>query len=226
MTHRTLTAAAVLLLALAGRAAADTKLTVKTEDAPPPNELSAPIRALLDTKALSVYDGSKLLCTVWPVKALESKAAAEQVKSGLTYRDLDESTVLGAVRFPEVWTDYRKQRIKPGVYTLRLGFQPMDGDHMGTAPYNEFALLSPVAKDTKPDLMETKPLQEMSSGSTTRNHPGVMLMYPNPKPADAPAVESKENDTWLLNYKRPISASGQKSVLGFSLVVIGRSMAE
>src|SRR6202008_3111846 len=39
MIRRTFTAAAVVLLALAGRGASQTKYTVKVEDAPPPNEL-------------------------------------------------------------------------------------------------------------------------------------------------------------------------------------------
>jgi hypothetical protein len=227
MTRRLLTAAAVVALALAGRAAADAKIAVKTEDAPPPNELAAPFRSLLDSKALSVYDDKgKLLLTIWLRKEFESKATADQVKAGLTYRELEESTVLGAVKVADTWTDFRKQRIKPGVYTLRLGFQPMDGDHMGTAPFNEFALLSPVAKDAKPDLMEEKPLFEMSSTATSRNHPSVMLLFPNPKPASGPAVEAKENDIWVVNFKRPVTASGQKAELGFSVVLLGVSMSE
>ena len=34
--------------------------------------------------------------------------------------------------------------------------QPMDGDHMGTAPYNEFCLLIPADKDKKPDLLDVE----------------------------------------------------------------------
>jgi hypothetical protein len=227
MTCRTLAAAAAVLFALTGPAAAQTKVSVKAKDAPPPAELSEPVRALLDGKALEVSDaGGKLLCTVWPRKALESKGTAEQVKSGLTYRELELSTLLGAVKFPETWTDFRKQKIKPGVYTLRLGFQPEDGDHMGTAPFNEFALLSPAAKDQKPDLLEMKELHELSTSSTTRKHPGVMLLFPNPKPAEGPSAEPKPNDVWVVNFQRPVTAAGQKTALGFSLVVVGQTMAE
>jgi len=53
-----------------------------------------------------------------------------------------------------------------------------------------------------------------------------MLLFPNPKPADEPAVESKPNNIWLLNFKRPVTAAGQKASLGFSLVVIGQTMSE
>lgn len=221
------TLAAALLVVLAGSVTAADKLTLKVEDAPPPKELTEPVRALLDVKGLTVTDGKgKVVCTVWPRKALESKATPDQIQAGLNYTNLDETTVLGAVRFPEGWSDYRKQKVKPGVYTLRLGIQPMDGDHMGTAPYNEFALLGPADKDKKPDLMDPKELHELSVGSTTRKHPGIVLLFPNPKPADAPAVESKPQEHWVLSFKVPVTASGQKAALGFSLVVVGHSMAE
>jgi hypothetical protein len=218
--------AAPLLLILTGPVSA-AKYTVKVEDAPPPAEVGNRVRSLLEVKGLSVYDDAgNLLLTVWPRKALESKATAEQVKSGLTYRELEESDVVGAVKFPKLWTDYRKQKIKAGVYTMRVGWQPMDGDHMGTAPFNEFCLLSPAAKDPSGDKMPAKALHELSAGSVGSSHPGVMLLFPNPKPADEPAVESKPNNIWLLNFKRPVTAAGQKASLGFSLVVIGQTMSE
>jgi hypothetical protein len=215
-----------LLLILTGPASA-AKYTVKVEDAPPPPEVGNRVRALLEVKGLSVYDDAgQLLLTVWPRKAFESKATAEQVKNGLTYRELEESDLVGAVKFPKLWTDFRKQKIKAGVYTLRIGWQPMDGDHMGTAPFNEFCLLAPAAKDQSADHMPTKALHELSATAVGQSHPGVVLLFPNPKPADEPAVESKPNNVWVLNFKRPVTAGGQKTFLGFSLVVIGQTMAE
>jgi hypothetical protein len=224
MTRRTL--AVVVLFAAAGSALAADGPTVKIEDAPPPKELSEAVRVLLDTKAMTVSDAKgKVICTVWPRKSLESKAA-DKVEAGLTYANLDESTVIGAVRFPEGWSDYRKQKVKTGVYTLRLGIQPMDGDHMGTAPYNEFGLLCPAGKDAKPDLMTAEELHELSTGSTTRKHPGLVLLFPNPKPAEAPVIEGKPQDHWVLSFRTPVTAGGKKSALGFSLVVVGHSMSE
>ena len=134
--------------------------------------------------------------------------------------------MLGAVRFDQQWSDYRKQKIKPGVYTLRLGFQPMDGDHMGTAPFNEFCLISPAKRDEKPGTMDVKAMQQMSGSAVGGSHPGVMLLFPNPMPADAPSVESKPDNIWVVNFKRPVSAAGQPAALGFSLVVVGHSAAE
>src|SRR4051794_29764955 len=144
MTSCKFAAVSVLLVSLVGYAVAQDKPTVKTEDVALPDELSVPVRALLDTKALKALDAKgKLLCTIWPRKEFTSSATAQQVQAGLTYRELGETVIVGAVQFPEAWNDYRKQKIKAGTYTLRLAIQPMDGDHQGTAPFNEFCLLSP-----------------------------------------------------------------------------------
>src|SRR5262245_3567035 len=175
-------ATAVILFAVACTQAADPKLTVKVEEQEPPKDLSDAVRALLDNKAMSVFDDTKLLCTVWPCKSLESKATAEEAKAGVKYANLEETTVVGAVKFPEQWIDYRKQKIKPGVYTLRLGLQPMDGDHQGTSPFNDFLLLSPADKDKKPEVVEPKEMHELSAKSVGRKHPGIMLLFPNKKP--------------------------------------------
>ena len=217
---------AVLLLCALPGSAADGP-AVKVADEPPPKELAEPVRALLSAKAMTVLDAKGApICTVWPRKALESKATAEQAKAGLKYSHLDESTVIGAVRFPAVWGDYRKQKVKPGVYTLRLGLQPMDGDHMGTAPFNEFGLLAPADLDKSPDPLDAKELHALSAKASGRKHPGIMLLFPNRKPGDAPAIESKPDDHWVLSFAVPTTAAGQKAALGFSLVVVGHSTSE
>jgi hypothetical protein len=221
------TLAATILVFAAPMSLAADKLTVKVSDAEPPRELGDAVRALLDGKAMAVSDDKgKLLCTVWAVKGLESKASADQAKAGLKYAQIEETTVVGAVRFAEEWRDYRKQKIKPGVYTLRLGIQPEDGDHQGTAPFNEFCLLTPAADDKRPDLLDPKDLHLQSNKSTTRKHPGIMLLFPNPKPPDAPAVEAKPKEHYVLSYKVPATAGTEKAHLGFSLVVVGATMAE
>jgi hypothetical protein len=220
-------AVAALLLAPAVAAAADGKLMLKVEDAAPPKELGEAVRAVLDGKAMHVFDDKgKLLCTVWARKALETKATADQAKAGLKYAHIEETTLVGAVQFPNTFIDYRKQKIKAGVYTLRLGIQPEDGDHQGTAPYNEFCLLLPAGADATPDVMEAKELQKTSKKSTTRKHPGVMLLFPNKAPAEKPVVEAKPKDHSVLSFRVPATAGGEKGYLGFSLVVVGVTMSE
>lgn len=218
--------AAVMLIGIAG-ALADEKYSIKSEKVAPPKELNQAIQALLDDQSVRFLDGKgEIVSTIWLRKSIPSKAAPEQVKSGLTYREIQETTLIGVVQFPQAWLDFRKQKIAAGVYTLRIGFQPQNGDHMGTAPYNEFCLLSPASKDTRPDPMEPKELHELSSLSVGASHPSVMLLFPSNKPADEPKLESKPNDIWVLNSKRTVDAGGTKTNLGFGLVVAGHTMQE
>ncbi len=203
---------------------ADDDLKVRVEKVASPTELKDGIRALLDDEAIHVQSATgDVLATFWLRKTLPSKAAPEQVKGGLTYREIQPTTLIGAVKFPQAWSDYRKQKIPAGVYTLRLAVQPENGDHQGTAPYNDFCLLSPAAKDTSPDNMEVKELFELSANAPGGSHPGVVLLYPNSKPEDQPAAASKPGSVWVLNVKRPVDANGAKASLGFAFTVVGQT---
>jgi hypothetical protein len=198
--------------------------TVKTEMTPVPKELKEPVAKLLSDQAIQFLDGKgSLLCELWLRKELPAKATPAQIQNGLTYRELEETTLVGALRLVQPMTDYRKQKIKAGVYTLRLGFQPMDGDHMGTAPYPEFCLLSPADADEKPDPMGPKDLQELSAKASGGSHPAVLLLYPNTKPADAPKLVDKGNNTWVLNWKEPVVVGKEKASLGMGLTLIGHT---
>jgi hypothetical protein len=216
-------AIAVLILATSSGAAPAASYTIKQAVIAAPKEVQAPIAGLLSDQAVQFFDAKgSLLAEWWFRKELPSKATAAQVQKGLNYRDLDETTVLGAVRFPQPAADYRKQKIKPGVYTIRLGFQPMDGDHMGTAPYSEFGLLVPAAADAKPETMDPKELQELSNKAATGNHPAVFLLVPNGKPEPEPQLMSKGKN-WVLNWQEVVQASGQKANLGIGLTVVGHA---
>jgi hypothetical protein len=198
--------------------------SIKSENAPIPKEITESIAKLLSDRSVQLLDSKgDVVAEVWFRKELPTKATAEQVKNGITYRELEESTVLGAVRFVHLGSEYRQQKIKEGVYTLRLGFQPMDGDHMGTAPHSEFALLVPAAADTKPDTMSAKELQDLSKKASGSSHPAVMLLYPNEKPEDQPKLVDKGNGTWVLNTKSPATAGEQKAVIGIGLTLVGHA---
>src|SRR5260370_32147771 len=94
-------------------------------------ELDQWIRKLVREKSVQLLDAKgALVAEVWLRKEVPSKATEAQVKNGLTYRELPQTTVMAALRVVKPITDYRKQKIKEGVYTLRLAIQPQDGDHM------------------------------------------------------------------------------------------------
>jgi hypothetical protein len=224
MSHFLRATAVVLILASLATAQED-KYRIKTAKTDPPRELSEPIRQLFDSASVQFLDGKGgLVAELWFRKEVPAEATPEQVKNGLGYRDLKETTVFGAVRFAQTWSDYRKQTIKPGVYTLRLGFQPMDGDHMGTSPYPDFLLVSAAAEDKIAGTLEPKALQERSIKTMGTSHPGVLMLFPNNQPGAAPELAAKDNNHLVLNTKVGISVGGKNvGSMGIGLTMVGHA---
>ena len=223
-TPRSVAAALVLvLMPVAGRA----QYTIKEAETDPPKELDKSIGDLLARNAVQFLDSKgDLLCEVWFRKDVPSDATAQQVKNGLTFREVQETTLLGAIRVDKQITDYRKQKIKPGVYTLRLAFQPMDGDHMGTAPYQEFCLLVRAEDDKKPDpLKDAKQLQELSTKVAGTSHPAILLLFPGKDPGEAAKLVKMPENTWVVTRRLDVSAKGQKATLVIGLTLVGVSSA-
>jgi hypothetical protein len=201
----------------------DKKFSIKAASTNPPKELDESIRKLLSNSTVQFFDpAGKLVCELWLARELPAQATAEQVKSGITYRELKETQLIGAVRFDQGWQDYRKQKIKPGVFTLRLGWQPQDGDHSGKSEFTEFLVLSAAARDQKPDLMAPKSLQEMSGKTLNTGHPGVFMLFPNSKPGK-PVIESRPRDHWVVNVGCPVQANGVRGMLGFGITLVGEA---
>ena len=205
--------------------AQDGKYTIKAIDAPPPKEVNESIGKLLSPKSIRFFDKQgKAVADLWLRKEVPADATPEQIKNGVSYRELKQTEVLGAIRFDQDWTDYRKQKVKAGVYTLRLGFQPQDGDHTGASQFTEFLVVLDAAKDTKPNLMEPKEMIELSQKSISTGHPGVFMLFPNEKPAAQPQLAAKENAHWVLNTKEEITVGGKKAgSIGIGLTLVGNA---
>ncbi|HEY1187797.1 MAG TPA: hypothetical protein VGE74_09075 [Gemmata sp.] len=218
---RILIAIALLACPFPARAA-EPKLSAKVEKVAPPAALAEPVRKTLDERALVVRDGGSELMTVWFRAEIPAKANEDQIKNGLTYREIPEGTLVGAIRFPEAFTDFRKQEIAAGVYTLRFAVQPDIGDHTGTSPNPEFCLMSPAKEDKSADTVEPKKLIELSSLVNEGRHPAVLLLWPNNgKDAGAVKVVSKGNGVFAATVPRALVADGKKAQLGFAVTVAG-----
>jgi hypothetical protein len=202
------------------------KYAVKPATTAPPKELNESVRKLLTGKSVQFHgpDGG-LVAELWFRKEVPAEATPEQVKNGVSYREVPQTTILGAVRFDKGWSDYRQQKVKAGVYTIRLGFQPQDGDHMGTAPFPEFGVLIAAAKDTSAGPMEVKKMQEQSAASIGTSHPAVCLLYPNDKPGAAPQLVTKPGDQVVLDTRAEVSVGGKATggALGIGLTLVGHA---
>jgi len=212
---------AVMLLA-SSLTAAEPKFSASYDRTEPPAAVAEPIRKLLAAEALVVRnDQPDPVMTVWFRTTIPVKANPEQVKNGLTYREIPEGEVVGAIQFPQSFTDYRRQQIPAGVYTLRYAIQPDIGDHTGTAPHPDFCLLCPAAKDTTADPVEKKDLIRISSEVNEGKHPAVLLLFPHSGKETAPKPADKGNGVWVVNTARPVAAGDTPTTLGFGITVAG-----
>ena len=206
------------------------KYTLKTANTAAPKELSEAIQKLLAESSVQLLDGAgKPICDVWFRKELPAEATPEQIKTGVTYREVKQTEILGAIQFHADWTDYRKQKIKAGVYTLRLAFQPTDGKHTADiSDYQEFALVISAKADTKAALMEAKALHDKSGDSLDLAHPGVFMLFPNTKPGKEPDLAARPKNHWVLNSKCNLSVAGKATgtTIGIGLTLVGHSPAE
>lgn len=195
---------------------------------PAPSELSAAVRGALASQAIQVKGPQGILCEIWlrsDIPAVASPAA----QLGVVYTQLAPGALVGAIRLPAPAVDFRNQKIKPGVYTLRYELNPVDGNHQGVAPQRDFLLLGPAAADTATDPIDFKPLVALGKQVTGSNHPSVWSLMPSDgAPAQLPGVASQDSDNGtiqVLFFKANIGAGGSAKPTTMGLVVVGTSSA-
>jgi hypothetical protein len=163
----------------------------------PPAEAQALAPALVkEGLKVDKADGSTL-CEIWTVATAPKEGAVEQ---NATW-GAPHGSLLGVVRVPARWSDRRGQTIRPGVYTMRLSFFPMNGDHQGVAPQRDFAILSPVAIDTDAAALPAfDPLMDMSRKASGSPHPLVLSLWKESSPAPL-GVEPEGDTDQVLHLK-------------------------
>ncbi|MGL6076842.1 MAG: hypothetical protein ACRC8S_22030 [Fimbriiglobus sp.] len=212
----------MFLLLLLTTLQAEPSLKPKESADAAPDTVAAVLRESLDA-GCHVLSSDEEQLRFWFRKSIPGKAAPEQVKNGLSYREIPEGTFLGIVEFKKPFTDYRKQSLPVGVYTLRLAYQPEIGDHAGTAPHTEFLLLLPVEDDKTLDTLEAKAMQKMSGKVTGADHPAVMLLFPHSAKMKEVKVISKTGGIELFTFTRPVLVNDETTTLGFAITVAGVS---
>jgi hypothetical protein len=214
---------ALLALPQCGQAA---DFTIKTvADAAPPKEIHASIRKLLGKSRVTLRDadGNDLI-EIWLRVEVPVEASEVQIKNGLTYREVPVSTVIGAVHVLRDTTDYRKQKIPAGVYTLRIAIQPVSDDHSGKSKYREFCLVCPAADDKSPDLLPERRLHDLSA-KVTEEHPGVFMLFPGKDATATPKLVDKGGGHWVLSVTLPVKSADHKATLPLGLTIVGHSPA-
>lgn len=190
----------------------------KPHSEPPPAEIAAPLAALLSAGGTqATARGADL--HFWWVKALPIKGS-----SAPAWTDVEEGSFVGAVRISADFRDIRGRIVKPGVYTLRYGIQPENGDHLGTSPYRDFLLLSPTSLDTDPAPRGHNGTVDVSKRTVGGSHPAPLSLDP-PVTADGLLSERENTDLDLraLVMEVPVARGGNPAgALRFGLVLLGK----
>ncbi len=186
-----------------------------------PEGLPAAIAAKMNAKGHRVV-GRRPLCEVWLAKELAVQAdfaPTLAVKYPFTPGQL--VGVLNVPRRSDL-SDFRGQAIEPGVFTLRYGQQPMDGNHIGTSETADFLLALPVAADEDPAPIGDKDtLTEKSAAAAGTQHPAIFSLLPA---ADAGIKEAglahdEANEFWVLQ----LVGAGKDKKIPLRFVVVGES---
>lgn len=212
-----------LLGIFAGVASAEDGLKLTIADKEPPAELSAEIRGQLAPKSYTVGDDKGAIYEFWFVPELKGKTVGATAKE--TLLGIEEISLFGAVMISDAEPhDFRDDPMDKGLYVLRMALQPKDGNHMGTAPFDTFAILIPNAKDALlKDAHNHDGMVELAQEGTVAKHPPILSLQPIEKAdGEFPRIEVNTEHEWEFLYmKFPLEAGGTKAELTLGLVVLG-----
>jgi hypothetical protein len=172
----------------------------------PPADLAAGVASRL-TPAAKVTVGAATL-DIWLVQSVERTA------DGPGWSNVDSGTLVGAMRVSGEFKEIRGKAVKPGVYSLRYGLQPQNGDHLGISAFRDFLLLSPAAIDKDPKVLGFDGVVALSKEVIGTAHPASLSLDP---PEDAPGAV-------LSTYKNEHGHEGvvlQIGTIKFGLIVSG-----
>jgi hypothetical protein len=136
---------------------------------------------------------------IWLRSTMPSGPATGE--SSVTLPTIPPGSLLGVLRFPAKGSDRRGQTIAPGVYSLRYGNYPVNGNHQGVAPQRDFLVLAPLALDKSGEaISDFDALMELSRKASGTPHPAVLSFWK----ADAdqkPGFEKQGEKDWVLTTK-------------------------
>jgi hypothetical protein len=118
--------------------------------------------------------------------------------NGIRMKTIPEGALIALVNFPNGGSDFREQSIPAGVYTVRYGLHPEDGNHMGVAASRDFAVLTPVAKDTDAAKnISFKELVEMTK-MVGNAHPTIVRLE-MAESSETPHLWQDDAEHWVLD---------------------------
>jgi hypothetical protein len=209
---------------------AQESLKVQAVKQAPPTSISPQILRGLEGQAYRVQDekGGDF-ARIWLCRAIPGSEKPSGPKGTIQFPFLADGELLGVLEFAQEGHDYRDQPIAKGVYTMRYGLQPVNGDHLGVSDYRDYVLLLPAAKDKTPATPARKQLEERSAESAGTSHPAsfLLLMAPPGAKSDPSVRHDTAKETWsvILPLRLQVKGTGDPIVYPVQLVLIGAAPA-
>ena len=204
-------------------AAADGKYTVAELKEAAPEPLADEIRNVLGKAGYRIQGaGGKNVCDVWLRNELP---VLDKTPEALVMYPIEPGTLVGAFRFPAAGSDYRNQKIKAGVYTLRYGYQPQDGNHLGTADYRDFLILVQAGEDKSAAKVTQEQVMDLSKKVSGSTHPAILSLLPPQKGRDKlPLIVHQDTLELEVLVAKTTGKSGSKiQDVQIELVAIGHA---
>ncbi|MFO0891553.1 MAG: hypothetical protein U0790_20720 [Isosphaeraceae bacterium] len=191
----------------------------------PPASISPEIGAVLQPGGYRVLDDQgKPFAELWLRKSIPAASQPAGPKGVIQFPFLQESELLGVMNLLGEAHDYRDQAIAKGVYTMRYGLQPVNGDHLGVSPFRDYVLLLPADKDKAVGALPRKQLETQSSESAGSSHPAVFFMLAAPTTgggSPVPAmIRDEEKNTWRVLVPLDLAVKGEAKSVPYPVTII------
>jgi hypothetical protein len=197
----------------------------------PPESIAASVRSSLFARGYRIQDDQgRAFIDIWLRKDTPSSDKPSGPKGAIQFPFLADGELVGVLQFGMEGHDYRDQPIAKGVYTMRYGLQPVNGDHLGVSTYRDYWLLLPASKDQALESLKRKQLEERSALSAGTSHPAVFLLLeapPESSKSAAAVVHDAGKKTWSVVIPLSLKVKNQGEPVGFPvrLVVVGAAAA-
>jgi hypothetical protein len=211
-------------------AAAQDSLKVEAVKQGTPASISSEILQAIDgQQAFRIQDGAGGdFARIWLRKATPGSEKPSGPKGVIQFPFLADGELLGVLEFDKEGHDYRDQAVAKGVYTMRYGLQPVNGDHLGVSTYRDYILLLPATKDKALTAPTRKQLEERSAEAAGTSHPAsfLLLMAPAGSKGEPSMVRDNEKDTWSVVLPLKLQVKGGEAIVyPVQLVVVGVAAA-
>lgn len=180
----------------------------------PPTDVAAPILATLNKGGNRIVaDNGSPYVEIWLRSTMPT--GPNTGESSVTLPTIPPGALLGVIRFAVKGSDRRGQNIAAGVYTLRYGNYPVNGNHQGVAPQRDFLILVPATLDKSADpISDFDALMTLSRKASGTPHPAVLSFW-KADADDKPGFAKQGEKDWVLTTNL-----GDTKV---SIILIGKS---